>query len=79
MEKNSFSKLTINVHKDKAIQRDKTMLIPTIDRQFEAMATDASYHRLNESITDEFAESDWEALQLEKDSMSESKDGIQAA
>ena len=33
-----------------------------IDRQFEAMAEDKAYHMLNESIAEEFAESDWEAL-----------------
>lgn len=29
------------------------------DRQFEAMAEDESYQELNQQITDEFAESDW--------------------
>ncbi len=34
-----------------------------IDRQFEAMADDADYQLLNEQIAEEFAESDWEALE----------------
>jgi len=33
-----------------------------IDRQFEAMAGDASYQALNQQLVDEFEESDWEAL-----------------
>ncbi len=38
-----------------------------IDQQFEAMADDNAYRQLNESIAEEFAESDWEALiQTEK-------------
>jgi metal-responsive CopG/Arc/MetJ family transcriptional regulator len=35
-----------------------------IDRQFEAMADDTAYHSLNESIAEEFSESDWEAFLL---------------
>jgi metal-responsive CopG/Arc/MetJ family transcriptional regulator len=39
-----------------------------IDRQFAAMADDKSYQELNESLAEEFAESDWEALtQTEKE------------
>lgn len=35
-----------------------------IDAQFAAMADDEAYHTLNLDLTDEFAESDWEALVL---------------
>ena len=37
-----------------------------IDHQFEAMADDKAYHTLNESIAEEFSESDWEALMLDE-------------
>lgn len=33
-----------------------------IDRQFEEMATDDAYRRLNLEISEAFADSDWEAL-----------------
>ncbi len=33
-----------------------------IDRQFAAMADDAEYQELNQSMAESFAESDWEAL-----------------
>ncbi|MEZ4727013.1 MAG: hypothetical protein R3E79_07760 [Caldilineaceae bacterium] len=33
-----------------------------IDRQFAAMAEDETYAALNQQITDDFAESDWDAL-----------------
>ncbi|MFQ5857310.1 MAG: ribbon-helix-helix domain-containing protein [Anaerolineae bacterium] len=35
-----------------------------IDAQFAAMADDDAYHTFNLDLTDEFAESDWEALIL---------------
>jgi len=35
-----------------------------IDKQFAAMANDESYRILNESIAEEFAESDWDVLEL---------------
>lgn len=38
-----------------------------IDRQFEMMATDASYQREARRITDEYASSDWEALRVAED------------
>ena len=33
-----------------------------IDRQFEAMAEDQPYAAINQQVTDDFAESDWDAL-----------------
>lgn len=33
-----------------------------IDRQFEAMADDESYQKMNEQLSEDFAESDWDAL-----------------
>ena len=33
-----------------------------IDRQFEAMVNDDAYQKVNEQISESFAESDWEAL-----------------
>ena len=33
-----------------------------IDRQFAAMSRDEAYQTLNEAIADDFADSDWEAL-----------------
>jgi hypothetical protein len=33
-----------------------------IDAAFDAMAGDADYHREAESVTDDFAESDWDSL-----------------
>lgn len=37
-----------------------------IDRQFEAMAEDASYYEMNRQLAEDFAESDWEALAVEE-------------
>jgi metal-responsive CopG/Arc/MetJ family transcriptional regulator len=34
-----------------------------IDRQFEAMAGDEHYQAMNQQLSEEFVESDWEALQ----------------
>ncbi|MCB9099927.1 MAG: CopG family transcriptional regulator [Anaerolineales bacterium] len=33
-----------------------------IDRQFEAMADDSTYQKMNEQLSESFAESDWDAL-----------------
>jgi metal-responsive CopG/Arc/MetJ family transcriptional regulator len=33
-----------------------------IDRQFEAMAEDEEYQAMNQQLSEEFADSDWEAL-----------------
>lgn len=38
-----------------------------IDRQFKAMVDDTAYQKLNETIAEEFAESDWEALSKVED------------
>ena len=37
-----------------------------IDRQFEALAEDEAYQTMNQSLAEDFAESDWEALTLEE-------------
>lgn len=37
-----------------------------IDAQFATMADDKDYHSLNLTLTEEFAASDWETLELDK-------------
>ena len=37
-----------------------------IDRQFEALAEDETYQTMNQSLAEDFAESDWEALAQEE-------------